>query len=82
MDDRAAHFFTLVASVCEAARLADLPVRLRLQDGSDLEGHPLPAPHAEERELDDTGYVDGIDIGNKRVALSDVVAIEVRRRPD
>lgn len=80
MDDRSSHFFALVGEVCDSARLADLPVRLRLKDGSELEDHPRPAREGEaESDVDDTGYADGIDVGETRVPLSDVVLVSVRR---
>jgi len=37
VDERESHFFTLAAEVCQSARLAELPVRIRLEDGSEYE---------------------------------------------
>ena len=79
MDDRSAHFFTLVAEVCESARLARLPVQLVLVDGTRLEGHPQARPAGDDSSLDDTGYADVIDLGEQHVPLSDVLEAAVRR---
>lgn len=81
MDDRSAHFFTLVGQVCDSAQLARLPVRLVLDDGTVLEGHPTPVRPSAEPPLDDTGYA-AIDLDGRHVALSDVVEAAVRRPRD
>jgi hypothetical protein len=82
VDDRFGHFYGLIGDVCESARLAELPVRLHLRDGTVIEGHPRPTGPEEARELDDTGYGDGIDIDDERVALSDVLRMTVCRPAD
>jgi hypothetical protein len=82
VDDRSGHFYALVGAVCDSARLAALPIRLHLKDGVVIEGHPRPTVPPEERELDDTGYGDGIDIDDRRVPLSDVLRMTVCRPAD
>ena len=82
MDDRAAHFLTLVGRVCESAQLAELPIALVLASGEQLEGHPRPIPANGEHEVDDTGYSNIILVGSRRVALDDVVEVRLQRRGD
>jgi hypothetical protein len=77
VDDRFGHFYVLVGQACDSARLAALPVRLYLRDGAVIEGHPRPTVPPDEPELDDTGYGDGIEIDDERVALSDVLRMTV-----
>jgi hypothetical protein len=79
MDDRSAHFLTLVGRVCESARLAELPVALVLEDGQRLEGQPRPVEADGKQEVDDTGYADEVIIGDHRVRLAEVVELHVRR---
>jgi hypothetical protein len=78
MDDRRAHFFTLVGELSNAARTAALRVVLRLDDGTEVAGVPV-VPHADGQELDDTGYQDRVMIGDTEVALREVSAITVLR---
>jgi hypothetical protein len=79
MDDRAAHFLTLVGRVCESAQLADLPVALVLADGERLEGQPRPIAANGDGEVDDTGYGQTVLIGDRQVRLADVVEVHLAR---
>jgi hypothetical protein len=81
MDDRTAHFMVLVGRVCESAALADLPVALVLANGDRLDGHPEPVPADGDGdgEVDHTGYANAILVGDRRVALADVVEVHLKR---
>jgi hypothetical protein len=74
VDDRRAQFVIAIGDLCTAAALASLEVDVRLSDGSSLHGVPSrPRPESGREELDDTGYANGLQIGDRVVALADVV---------
>jgi hypothetical protein len=70
-------FFILVAQTCDAARLARLPVRLTMRDGTIHEGHPGTTLARDDDGLDDAGYEDRLEVHRTIVKLSDVEAITV-----
>jgi hypothetical protein len=78
MDDRVAHFFVSVGSLCADARLGGLVVRLTLASGEEVVGVPAPPGETEGAdELDGTGYADALAVDGVAVALSDVVEASV-----
>ena len=81
MDERCSHFFISVGRICEDAAVANLRVCVRTAEGEPAEGVPDPPDPAVERGLDDTGYEDGLRVGDRVLQLHDVVEIALRR-PD
>ena len=81
MDERCSHFFISVGRICEDAAVAKLRVSVRMAEGEPAEGVPHPPDPAGERGLDDTGYEDGLRVGDRVLELHDVVEIALRR-PD
>ena len=81
MDERCSHFFISVGRICEDAAVANLRVYVRTAEGEPAEGVPDPPDPAGERGLDDTGYEDGLRVGDRVLQLHDVVEIALRR-PD
>jgi|tagenome__1003787_1003787.scaffolds.fasta_scaffold19529979_2 hypothetical protein len=80
VDDLVAQFFVSVGKLCADARVGQLTVCLRVQDGHEWVGVPEPPPETEaDDELDSTGYRDVVSIGGVDVRLSDVVEASIRR---
>ena len=79
MDERSGHFFVSVGRICEDAAVAKLPVWVRTASGESLDGVPDPPRPALERALDHTGYEDGLRVGDRELALHDIVEITLRR---
>ena len=79
MDDRRAHFLTMLGDVCVAAGLGSMRVELLLSDGSRLVGTPSPHPATEGGSpTDETGdrirrWIDGVS-----AQVEDVVEFLVR----
>ena len=80
MRDESAHFLITVAEACESARLAHLPVEVTTRDGRRFEGvpHPQEAPPGGDGELDDTGYKNGLRLGDDIISLEHVVELRLR----
>ncbi|CAA9478212.1 MAG: hypothetical protein AVDCRST_MAG85-489 [uncultured Solirubrobacteraceae bacterium] len=81
MDDTTAQFFVMLGSVCDNARLADIPVTVRLADGREISGIPqAPAsPALGDDELDNTGYRDELVLDEIRVKTADVRQLTLAR---
>ena len=80
VDDRRAHFMTMIGDACVAARLADIPVELLLTDGSTVRGIPAVDPAADfEDAADETGYTSRLRVDGTDVALGDVAEFLIRR---
>ncbi len=80
MDASESQFFITVARACEDAALARTPVCVIVTaDQGCIEGIPSPPRPADERGLDDTGYEDGLRVGDRPLALHDVVELRLRR---
>jgi hypothetical protein len=72
VDDRTSVFVILVAETCDTARLAHLPVRMLLADGTPVEGHPAA------RLVDDDGLGEGlVEVAGVVVPLSQIAEISV-----
>jgi hypothetical protein len=79
MDDRRAHFLTMLGDACTSAGLADIPVELLLNDGSRIVGTPSPQPtNSESAPIDETGYASRLLIDGTRTELEDVVEFVIR----
>lgn len=71
MDDRRAHFLTMLGDACAAAGLAGFEVELGLIDGTHLSGQPFPQSTSGDQG-DETGYasrlrIDGVDMDVENV---------------
>ena len=73
------HYIVLVGDVCDAARLAKLPVRVTTRAGQSVLGVPETAlaRQGEPGEIDDTGYLNRLVIGGVTVALDQVVEVRL-----
>ena len=72
------HFFVMVGTVCENARIAQLPVRVVTRDGFRSTGVPQPRSAQEaapDHEVDHTGFARELLIGDEVVALDSVVEL-------
>ena len=72
------HFFVMVGTVCENARIAQLPVRVMTRDGNQSAGVPQPQSAEEaapDHEVDHTGFARELLIGDEVVALDSVVEL-------
>ncbi len=79
MDDRRAHFLTMLGDACASAGLADIPVELVLSDGRRVAGTPSPQPtNSETTPVAETGYASPLLIDGASTELEDVVAFEIR----
>jgi len=79
MNDRRAHFLTMLGDVCVAAGLGSMRVELLLSDGSRLAGTPSPHPATEGGSpTDETGYSSTLLIDGASAQLEDVVEFVVR----
>lgn len=79
MDERSSHFFISVGRMCEDAAVGGLEVRVLTESGGPVEGVPDPPREAGERGLDDTGYEDGLRIGDRDLELHEIVEIAMHR---
>lgn len=80
MDDRSAHFLTMVGDTCIAAGVGDIRVELLLSDGSRLIGAPSPEPvEAGASAVGETGYADLLLVDGCAAQLRDVVEFVVRK---
>jgi hypothetical protein len=83
MDEPTAQFFVTVGRLCADASMADLTVRLRLADGTEVAGIPDgPADTEGDGQFDDTGFADELRVADAVIALSDVVAATVHHPRD
>ena len=74
MDDRRAHFLTMLGDVCVAAGVAGITVELLLSDGRRVTGIPSPQPaDNDSRPVSDTGYSSLLLMDGAPTQLEDVV---------
>lgn len=79
MDDRRAHFVTMIGDVCLAAGLAHIPVELLMRDGARVYGTPSPVvADLEHPPLGETGYASRLTIDGVETFLEDVVEFLIR----
>ncbi len=80
MDDRRAHFLTMLGDTCASAGLASLPIGLVLIDGRRVSGTPSPQPTVDEAAdaLEQTGYANRLLIDDESVAIDEVIEFAVR----
>jgi hypothetical protein len=83
MDDRRAHFVTMLGDVCLAAHLGRIPVELLLGDGVRVSGTPVPqVADGGSPPVSDTGYASWLLIGGCATHLEDVVELVIRAPAD
>jgi hypothetical protein len=78
MNDRRAEFLAMVGDVCRSARLAQIPVTVKVADGTSVSG--VPRPHeadGPDAEVDHTGWSDDLQVNGHVVSLESVVEIQV-----
>jgi len=79
MDDRRAHFLTMLGDACASAGLADIPVELLLSDGRRMAGMPSPQPAGgASTPIDETGYSSPLLIDGTSAELEEVVEFVIR----
>ena len=79
MDDRRAHFLTMLGDACVAAGLANIPVELMLSDGTRMLGTPSPQPASSvSPPVNDTGYSSLLLIDGASARLEDIVGFLIR----
>lgn len=79
MDDRRAHFLTMLGDACVAAGSADIPVELTLEGGTHLLGTPSPQPASEGNPpVDETGYASLLRINGATTRLEEIVEFTIR----
>ncbi len=79
MDDRRAHFLTMLGDTCLAAGLAGIPVELQLRDGTRVAGTPSPRIATDGAgAVSDTGYASPLLIDGMTTHIEDVVEFVVR----
>lgn len=75
IDVEQAHFVAMLGSCWDDARIAGLPMRLELWDGSSLEGVPIDPAHRHDgdvEELDHTGVAHRLELAGVAVEAADV----------
>jgi hypothetical protein len=77
MDDRRAHFLTMLGDACAAAGLAGIPVELALRDGTRMAGTPWPQLD-DGHPVDETGFTSALLIDGASTRLEDVVEFVIR----
>ncbi len=78
MDDRRAHFLTMLGDTCSAAGVARIRVELVMVDGVRVSGTPLPLPsRGDQGEIDETGYRSSMMVDGCPVNLEEVVGFAI-----
>lgn len=77
MDDRRAHFLTMLGDACAAAALAGFDVELGLVDGTRLSGVPSAQPTIGE-QVDETGYASRLRVDGVDMPVENVTAYTIR----
>lgn len=74
-------FVVMLGSCMDSARLAGLPVRVELDDGSVVEGIPSASPNVEgdDTEFDHSGMSDRIELDGTTVVTTRVRSYAVTR---
>jgi hypothetical protein len=79
MDDRRAHFLTMLGDACVSAGLASIPVEVTLHDGTRLAGTPsAQLAKSGTPAISDTGYSGELLIDGVSAQLDDVVEFVIR----
>lgn len=79
VDDRRAHFLTMLGDTCLAAGVASIHVEVLLRDGRRMGGMPSSLPASEESvTVNETGYSSLLVIGGDSLELEDVVEFVIR----
>jgi hypothetical protein len=79
MDDRRAHFLTMLGDACLAAGLANIPVELQLRDGRHMAGTPSALPsNGDGDPVAESGYASLLRVDGESARLEDVVEFAVR----
>lgn len=79
MDDRRAHFLTMLGDACVGAGLASIPVEVLLRDGRRIVGTPSPQLADDgSAPVDEIGYANLLLIDGVSTQLEDVVEFVVR----
>jgi hypothetical protein len=78
VDDRRAHFLTMLGDACAAADLANMRVELILNDGSSIGGVPSPRAGRNPRHpVAETGYANRLLVGSETVCLEDIARFAI-----
>lgn len=78
MDDRRAHFLTMLGDACAAAGVAGITVDLLLGDGRRVTGVPSPQrADNQSRPVSDTGYSSVLLVDGVSTELEDVVGFVI-----
>lgn len=77
MDDRRAHFLTMLGDACAAAALAGFEVELGLVDGTRLSGMPSAQPTTEDR-VGETGYASRLRVNGVDMPVENVTEYTIR----
>ena len=72
MDDRRAHFLTMLGDAAMAAGVASIPVELFLRNGRNISGTPSLEAAGDLREIDETGYAKELLLNGTEVELDEV----------
>ncbi len=81
-EDRDHHFFSMLGTAVEAARLAGLCVRVALEDGTEVAAVPTESPLSEGRnvtEIDHTGVRADLVLGDTVVMARRVQGFMIDR---
>ena len=73
------HYLVIVGNVCDAARLAHLPVRIKTRDGRSVLGVPETelARADDDDQVDHTGYGNRLVVAGVSLALDQVFEVRV-----
>jgi hypothetical protein len=78
VDDRRAHFLTMLGDACAAAEVANMRVELILNDGSSIGGIPAPRVGRDPRHpVAETGYENRLLVGGETVCLEDIARFAI-----
>ena len=79
MDDRRAHFLTMIGDMCAAAGVANITVEVMLADGTTASGVPSPRFSGNaDSTLRETGYSNLLRLDDEWIHLETVVGFVVR----
>ncbi len=79
VNDRRAHYLTMLGDACMAAGLAGIPVELELRDGTRMLGTPSAQPaDGNGQPVSGTGYESRLLVGESSAQFEDVVGFAIR----
>ena len=79
MDDRRAHFLTMLGDVCIGAGLASISVEFVLSDGTRVSGTPsAQVADDDTQHANDSGYASLVHVNGDAAQLEDVVELVIR----